>query len=235
MQGSPGGAMGSGMGSPDMSQLDEKTLQSMMGGQSSSGGTGGRSGGLPPGLAQMAGGGAGGAGGTGKIGGGDGIGSGMGNFPGAGKAGAGGGAGKQKPARPVGTFAEELIKYPAQDIWAGIKSLFDIKSILGINPQTDTPEQQAKKKQIHQRYNRLTQEQQQVAQAKYQERMRQKQQQEQEDQMKKQREAQEKSSSIQAPSSPKKGAVGPGGSKKQKATTQLQNDRKTLSKVQGAG
>jgi hypothetical protein len=122
-----------------------------------------------------------------------------------------------------------------KDIAAGLLSIFSINNILGIDPVTDTPEKQAKKKQIHQRWNALTQEQQQVAQQKYQENLQRKQRDEEERQMRKQQEEQERANSIQMPSSPQKGAQGPAGSSaKQKATNQLNTSRQQLSSPQSA-
>lgn len=137
-------------------------------------------------------------------------------------------AAKQKPPRAMGSITDELFKRPVQDIIEGIKSLFDINALLGINLQHDTPQEQARKKQLHQRWQQLNQEQQQVAQQKYQLEMQKKQAEEEEKQHRKQQEAAQ-SQTIQAPSSPKKGPDGGGGSKKQKAVTKLQNDRKSLS------
>jgi hypothetical protein len=131
-------------------------------------------------------------------------------------------------SREVGTLTEELLTRPVQDIAEGLMSFFDINALLGVNPQVDSPEEQAKKKQLHQRWQQLNQEQQQVAQQKYQQEMQKKQAEEEEKQRIKQQEAAAASQTIQAPSSPQKGPQGPGGSKKQKAVTKLQNDRKQL-------
>ncbi len=162
----------------------------------------------------------------------------MGGTAGAGGKGAGGaglpggigapGTGPaQKPPREVGTLAEELITRPIKDIAEGIRSIFSLNDLLNINPQTDTPEQQAKKKQMHQRYQQLTQDEQAEAQRQYQEEMERKQQEEQEAQEKKRREQEAASQDIQAPSSPQKGPVGPSGnSGKKRAMTKLTNDRK---------
>jgi len=146
---------------------------------------------------------------------------------GVGGAGMPGGAPAQKPPREVGTLAEELIERPIKDIGEGIRSIFSLNDLLNINPQTDTPEQQAKKKQIHQRYQQLTQEEQAEAQRQYQEEMERKQKEEQEAQEKKRREQEAAAQEIQAPSSPQKGPVGPSGnSGKQRAMTRLNTQRK---------
>ena len=103
-----------------------------------------------------------------------------------------------------------------------------------VNPQTDTPEEQAKKRQNHQNFQRHTQEQQEVAQQQYQAEMERKQKEEQEAEQKRRRKAQEESQTIEAPSGQKKGPNAGGGSKKQKAMTKLQNDRKQLGGPMGA-
>jgi hypothetical protein len=144
----------------------------------------------------------------------------------------------QKQTRPIGSLGEELFKRPVKDIATGlkdaVKDTFDINKILGINSQTDTQEKQAKRKQIHQRWQKLDQEQQQYAKQRYQEMMQKKQQEDEEKEMKRRQEKQQKSASIAPPSGTKKGPVGPSGSKKQKANTQLQQSRTTIGKLQGA-
>lgn len=142
---------------------------------------------------------------------------------------------QQPHPREMGTIPEELITRPVQDIFKEVSYIFNPDRILGINPQTDTPEQQAKKRQTHQRWQRLDQEQQAEARRLFQEKQARKQREEQELQQKKQREAELNSQSLALPSSPKKGPVGPSGSKRQKATQQLQHNRKTLSNLQGSG
>ncbi len=143
---------------------------------------------------------------------------------------------QQRQPREVGSILDETIKRPAQDIWQEIKQFFDIGSILQINPQTDTPEEQAKKKQLHARYEQLTQEQQQVAQKRFQEEQQRKQQQEEEELQKKQMEEQQKQSFV-VPTSPQKGPVGPssGKSNKQNMIAKMTQDRKQMSQAQGAG
>ena len=134
--------------------------------------------------------------------------------------------------REVGGLGEELIKRPLKDIKQGLASIFSIKDLLGINTD-DTPEEQAKKKSTHQRFQKLTEEQQQVAQKKYQEKMqKEKMEQEEEEQKKQEKEAQEKNA-IAAPTSTKKGPIGPasGQSKKQKTQSMLEQSRTGLSKA----
>jgi type IV secretory pathway VirB10-like protein len=132
-----------------------------------------------------------------------------------------------KPPREISSFKDELLQRPATDIAEGLKLLFDLNALLGINPAVDTPEEQARKRQIHQRYQQLTQEEQQEAQRQYQQEMERKQKEELEAEEKRRREAQE-SQVIQAPSGQKKGPDAGGGSRKQKAVTKLQNSRKQL-------
>lgn len=137
--------------------------------------------------------------------------------------------GAQPPQpREVSTIPDELVKRPAKDIVQGLKSIFDINTLLGIDPTKDDPQTQARKKQQLQRWQSLNQEQQQYAQQLFQEKMKKKQQAEQEEQMKKQQEQQRQAQSFEMPSSPKKGPVGPGGSGKKAAVTKLEQDRKTL-------
>jgi len=146
---------------------------------------------------------------------------------------AGGAAAQAPKPREVGSLKEELLERPVQDVISGLKSFFDINALLGINPQVDTPEVQAKKREKHQRWQKLDAEQQQVAQEKYQQEVQKKQAEEEEKERKKQQAAAELQT-IQAPSSPQKGPKGPGGSKKQKAQTKLQNDRKSLGGPSGS-
>lgn len=135
-----------------------------------------------------------------------------------------------KKPREVAGISEELVKRPAKDIVKGLKSIFDVKALLGINTE-DTPEEQAKKQSLHQRFQKLTEEQQQVAQQKYQEEMQKKKLEQEEEENKKREEEAKQQSELAAPSSPKKGPVGPasGQSKKQKASTLLQKSRQGLS------
>lgn len=132
----------------------------------------------------------------------------------------------QAAPRPVGTLSEELIKRPAKDILTGLKSVFNIQEIFDIKP-TDSPEQQAKRRQMHQNYQKLDAAQQEVVQEEYQKRMEEKQANEQKAEEARRRKAQQ-SQTIQAPSGQKKGPDAGGGSRKQRAQTKLQNDRKTL-------
>lgn len=151
----------------------------------------------------------------------------------AAKAPAGEGKGTFQPEKPreVSNLGEELVKRPLADIKKGLTSIFDLNALFGVNPG-DTPEEQAKKKSMHQRFGKLTEEQQQVAQKKYQEEMQKKKMEEEEEEQKKQEEEANKKQAIIAPASTKKGPVGPasGQSKKQKTQNMLQQSRTGLSK-----
>lgn len=135
--------------------------------------------------------------------------------------------GQQQAPREVGSIQEEAAR-AGKDILAELKQFFSINTWLGIKPETDDPQEIAKRKQVHQRWQKLDQEQQAVAKKKYQEEMQRKKAEEEEKQRKKQMEEQQKAQQIQIPTSTKKGPVGPGGSKKQKAVQKLQNDRQQM-------
>lgn len=140
---------------------------------------------------------------------------------------------KQPPPREVGSLSDELVMRPIKDIGRELAAFFDINTLLGIDPQTDTPEEQAKKRQLHQRWQRLNKEQQQVAQQLHQEELERKQQEEQEEQLKKEQEekaAEQRRQAMaqQATSKSQKGPVGPGMSRKQKAKAKLDLDRQRL-------
>lgn len=129
--------------------------------------------------------------------------------------------------------AQEL-QWFGQDILQGLASFFDINAAFQIDPVKHDPEKQAKKKQLHHRFQELTQEEQKYAQEKYQEEMKKKQEEEQEKQLRAQQEQQQAAQELHVPSSPQKGPVGPGSSSKQKAMNKLQHDRKTLGGPQSA-
>ncbi|MEN8253375.1 MAG: hypothetical protein ABFQ62_03305 [Patescibacteria group bacterium] len=138
---------------------------------------------------------------------------------------------KQAKARPVSPKKE--LKWMAQDLAKGLLSIFDINAALGIDPAQDSPEDQAKKRQMHQRYQKMTQEEQAYTQELYNEKMKKQQLEEQkkeEERIRKEKENQQ----ITMPSSPKKGPKGPGGSKKKQAIAKLEQDRKGVGKVAGA-
>ena len=135
-------------------------------------------------------------------------------------------------ARPVSPKQE--LKWFGQDLARGLASLFDINAALGIDPVKDSPEDQAKKKQIHSRYQKLSQEEQAYVQQKYQEEMKAKQEEERQKEEAKRKKEAEENQQIQVPSSPKKGPVGPAGNKKQKATQMVNQQRQGIGRVQGA-
>lgn len=137
--------------------------------------------------------------------------------------------------REVGTIQEELINRPVQDVVEGVKSIFNVYELLGINPATEDPETQAKKQQLHQRFERLTQEDQQVVQQKYEAEMKKKQHEEQEKAARDQQEKAAAAQTIVMPSSPQKGPIGPADAHKPKAVQRLEQDRKTLGGPQNVG
>lgn len=143
-------------------------------------------------------------------------------------------AGQPVQPREVGSIAEET-KRGFSDIFKGIKEFFNLNTWLGINPNKLDPAQEAQAKQLHSRYQQLDQEQQMVARKMYEEKMQKKRIQQQEEERKKQMEAQQQAQSVEVPSGPKKGAVGPGGgkTKKQNVLTKLKQDRTTLNNTQG--
>lgn len=134
--------------------------------------------------------------------------------------------------RPIGSFKQELVDRPFKDIVGEIKQFFSIKRLLDIDPSGDTPEEKAKKKQMHARWQKLTQAEQQVAKQKYQEKLKKKQEEEREKQMKEQREKEQKAKAIAPPSTPKRGPGSPGGNKS--ATAQLQQSRQTIGSLNSA-
>ena len=143
---------------------------------------------------------------------------------------------KTEPPRDVSGIGDELVKRPAKDIVKGLKAIFNINDILGIKPG-DTPEEETHKKQLHQRWQKLDQEQQAVAKQLFEKKMAEEQQAEQEQEQQKQVEEEEKQQGLKAitpPTSPKKGPIGLAGSKKQKATQQLEQQRQSIGRVAGA-
>ncbi len=141
----------------------------------------------------------------------------------------------QQPVQPreISTIPDELIKRPLKDIAKEIGGFFSLNKLLGIN-QEDSPEDQAKKKQLHQRYQKLTQAEQQVAKQKYQEKLQRKQAEEREKQEKKKRE--EAKPSLPPPSGKKnmRGMAGMAGSRKKQAAQRMEHDRQRIGKVGSA-
>ena len=139
---------------------------------------------------------------------------------------------QQRQPRKVSGLKDELIKRPLKDIGAELKSFLSLGTWLGIEDNKDTPEEQMRKKKMHQRWQKLTQDEQRVAQEKYQKEMKKKQEEEREKQIKKQKEEQQKAASIAPPTSTKKGPgmhMAQAKNSKQRAEAQLRQDRTTLS------
>jgi hypothetical protein len=140
---------------------------------------------------------------------------------------------KSEPPREISGITDELVKRPARDIVKGLESLFDIHELLDIN-SGDTPEEQSRKKQLNQRFQQLTNEQQEVAKKRYQQEIEKKKLAEEEQEEKKMAKQEKKQAGITPPASPKKGPVGMAGmSKKQKASTQLEQQRQSIGRVAG--
>jgi len=138
---------------------------------------------------------------------------------------------QQRKPRKVGTLKEELLNRPFKDAVDELKGFFSLSSWLGIEDNKDTTEEQMRKKKMHQRWQKLTQDEQRVAQEKYQKEMKKKQEEEREKQIKKQKEEQKKAQSIAPPSTPKSGpGAGMAGQKSNKgrAMQKLQMDRTSL-------
>ncbi len=141
-----------------------------------------------------------------------------------------------QPTAESPTIFDTVISQPVEDLAKTILEALHLDKLLGISGNNDTPEQKAKKQAMLKRYNQLTEEQQAVARQQYQERLQRQQQQQQEEEQRKQLEQQQKQQSIQMPSSPNKGPVGPDqGSKKSHAVQKLEQDRKTLGGPQNVG
>ena len=141
----------------------------------------------------------------------------------------------QQQPRAVGSLGDELIRRPFGDIWKEVK-VFSLNTWLGIDPNTEDPEKQQRLAAIHRGYEKLDQEQQAYARQLVQQREQQKKQQLEEEQRKKQFEQQQREqSSIQAPSSPQKGPVGPasGKSRKSNAITQMTPESSALGSGSG--
>jgi len=137
------------------------------------------------------------------------------------------------PPREVGDLKDELITRPAKDIKEGVGSIFSLHDILNIKPG-DTPEEMGKKKTITKNFEQLTKEQQAVAKKLFQAKMQKDKEAEEEKEQKKQAAAQKSTGHLAPPSSPKKGAVGLAGSRKQKAQQSLEQQRQSIGRVAGA-
>jgi len=134
-------------------------------------------------------------------------------------------SGQAAAPREIGSLADELIHRPAQSIVEGLKSFFDLNRLLEIKTDQDDAQQQAQKKQLHARYQSLTQDQQQVAKQEFQEEMQRKKQAEEEAQSKAQKEQQARSQAFSVPTGPQKGAGAP---TKPREVQKMEKDRKTL-------
>ena len=142
-----------------------------------------------------------------------------------------GGSAPQPPSE-VGTVREEIGKFGTQ-LTDELKQFFSLNYWLGIDPNGSmSPEDQAKARQVHSRYQQLDQEQQQVARQLYQEKMQKQRMREQEEQRRRQRDAQQ-NQGFSMPSGPQKGPVGPSGNKKQQAAQRVQKSRTTNDSTQG--
>jgi hypothetical protein len=138
------------------------------------------------------------------------------------------------PPREVGTIASEATR-AGQDVWLEVKEFFKVNTWLKINPETKDPQELAKQKQIHQRWQKLNQEQQAMAKRMYQQEVERKKVQAEEEERKNQVAQQQQQSELPMPSSPQKGPIGPTGSTKQKVIHKLQQDRQQLGGPSSAG
>jgi hypothetical protein len=147
--------------------------------------------------------------------------------------------GQAQPPKPreVGSLWEELFVRPLSDIKDGLKSFFDLNSLMGINPEQDTPEEIAKKREMHRRYQQLTEAEQQEAKKKYELRMKQKQEEEKQKELKRQQIEEQKKASIAPPSgkNDKPGLFVGGKSGKARAQNRLQQQMKTMGTVTDGG
>lgn len=146
---------------------------------------------------------------------------------------------QQAPAptepREVGTLKEELIDRPLTDIQNELGKFLSLSEFLGIENPSDTPEEKAKKQQMLQNFNQLSQEDQAAAQQIYQERMALQQQKDEEMAARNQREQEARESSIAPPSGPQHGAPDQSGqSKSQMAMQKLKDDRTKSGTLQSA-
>lgn len=140
-------------------------------------------------------------------------------------------------AREVGSLKEELVERPLADIETELIAIFSLQKLLGIENPSDTSEQKAKKAQLNQRFNQMTQEEQAVAQQHYQEQLMRKRQQEEQDLIKKQQAEAAQAEPLVLPSGPQRGPADRGSqSKAQAALQKLKQDRTTMSSnLQSAG
>lgn len=133
------------------------------------------------------------------------------------------------PPREISTIKDELIHRPIQDIGKELAPFFDINALLGIKPEVDDPQTQAHKKQLHSRWENLTQEQQQLAQKNFQLEMEKKKQEQEQAAQQQQQAEQARADTLVMPTSRQTGTNAHSGSRKANVTAQLEHDRKTLS------
>lgn len=121
-------------------------------------------------------------------------------------------------------------KYLGQDVAEGLLDFLPgpLKSLLNIRP-SDTPEEQQRKRQMIQNYQRMNEEQRQYVAQEAQKQQALKQQQAEEDAQRRQMEAQQRASSAEIPQGKRTGDMNANQTKKQQAVTKMQNDRKKLS------
>jgi hypothetical protein len=143
---------------------------------------------------------------------------------------------KTTPPREVGSLKQELVTRPIEDIKKELHKFVDLNLLLGIDPTNDTPEKQAKKKQLHARYQQLTEAEQKVARERYQQKLQQEQEEEKQQQAEKKKAEQQKQANIAPPSSVSKkpGLIGVGKGSKGKAMGRLQQQIRTMGVVGGA-
>ena len=126
--------------------------------------------------------------------------------------------------RPVASLGQELIKRPARDT---LESMFKIINLLNIRPKT--PEEQEKQKKVAARWQKLTQEEQAVAEQIYKENLAKKRQEEEAQEKQKQELEEQKAQELPIPRGRQTGFRGFGGmGNKQKAQTMMQRQRSTL-------
>ncbi|PIR59238.1 MAG: hypothetical protein COU69_01475 [Candidatus Pacebacteria bacterium CG10_big_fil_rev_8_21_14_0_10_56_10] len=135
--------------------------------------------------------------------------------------------------RSVGTLRQELVGRPLADIGRDLKSLIDINTLLGISYQD--PRLQAKQHQLHQRWQQLTQDEQDYSRRLYQQKVERQRQDEQRQEEKEQAEQADAQQPVVAPSSQPKGPVGLIGlSRREQATTRIAQQRQTLGGLRGS-
>lgn len=143
---------------------------------------------------------------------------------------------QQAPSPPsdMGSFTDELFVKPAQDFVKGIKDLASLDTWLNIKPSPEQEQERARKEVMLKRFNKMTDEEQEIFKLKYQERIKKQQMEEEEKNRKKQIEMQQQQS-LNMPHKAQSGPVGPGMSGSQKAKAQLDWDRQRQDSTASAG